>query len=341
MRSTAIKMALALSLLPGICMTGHSHNTVLRTETELFREEADRFLAGLPANLQQQQAEAVEKATNGDCAALDAVRSSRNATHPLPDNVIAEQIAPGLKLYRPANATGTLPTLVYFHGGGWCFGSINSCARFCSGLAATGKAIVIAADYPLAPENRYPIGLNFCVEAVEFALTNAADWGSSPELVSVGGDSSGGNLAIAATMRLANQNHRVKSLVLFYPVVKAFCDNSPSWSKYGNGFGLDSNLMDAFNKAYTTTPGLPDISVADAGDWALSQLPDILLIAAERDILRDQGREFAKKLESLNVGITRIEIPGAVHLFITVPGQDAAFNQSVALTAHFLSPGKE
>ena len=123
--------------------------------------------------------------------------------------------------------------------------------------------------------------------------------------------------------------------MLFYPVTKAYDDGSSSWNRYGSGFGLDTELMCEFNHAYVAGADPLDkrISVGDCGDDILGRLPRALLIAAGRDILCDQGEEFARKAGKR---LTRIEFPGAVHLFITVPGQDKAFSTAVELASDFL-----
>lgn len=299
-----------------------------------YREQADEFLKNRVANVQEEQTLAILRAIEGDTDALDKVRSSRNAAYTAHENVEVAEIGDGLRLYRPRQPQDDeLPLLVYLHGGGWTIGSLNSCAGFCAGLAATGSAAVLAVDYALAPEHPFPEGLNDCTKAVETALAYGRQWGCTGG-VSVGGDSSGGNLAIATALRLKGRG--IRSLVLFYPVTRAYPDGSQSWEDYGDGFGLDSRLMEAFNNAYTDEAHNKLVSVGDADDGDLASLPPTLLVAAERDILRDQGEAFASRLESLGVEVTREEIPGAVHLFITVPGQPSAFSRALQLTARFL-----
>lgn len=111
-------------------------------------------------------------------------------------------------------------------------------------------------------------------------------------------------------------------------VTKAFDDGSASWRMYGKGYGLDAEIMEAFNRAYTLHADAytPSISVGLCSDDELLALPRTLLIAAERDILCDQGRELADRMGSK---ATRVEYEGAVHLFITIPEQDAAFDRAI------------
>lgn len=326
-----------------------------QAEKTAMTREADDFIDAINDGRQDRQADAVLHAMRGQGGELKTLRESRNKPYKNSANVVVQNItgtgsARGIqmRLYKPGKSKGgKLPLLVYFHGGGWTIGGLNSCAQFCDALAATGKVMVLAVDYALAPEKPYPSGLMDCVSATEFAMANAAKWGSSPSLVSLGGDSSGGNLALSTAIYLNDEAHesrsgssvksgngKLRSIVLFYPVVKAYADNSVSWKKYRRGYGLDRRLMETFNTAYLAGGDSKDalVSPADAQARQLSGLPPILLVAAEKDILADQGKEFVGRVKSAE----RIELPGTVHLFITVPGQETAFRKAVALTEEYL-----
>ena len=300
----------------------------------IMRVEAEAFRRGLPEGLQSSQKDAILRAIEGDCEALERVRHGRNSKPPLREGVVTRDLSPTMRLYGPEGVGGALPLLIYFHGGGWTFGSLNSCGRFCDAMAASGKMKVLAVDYRLAPEHPFPEGLDDCVDAIEYAVRNSNRLNIDPAHISVGGDSSGGNLAIASALsdRCAGM---IESLVLFYPVTKAFADNSLSWQKYGEGYGLDAEIMDVFNRAYAgdVDPYDERISVGMCDSKMLERIPRTLLVAAGRDILCDQGREFAAKVGSR---LMRIEFPDAVHLFITVPGQDKAFGESVSLATDFI-----
>lgn len=305
---------------------------VCRVAGQSYAEEADAFLAGMPKGLQDAQRDAIVKAIGGDCGDLDTVRGSRNKEYVLPDGVSRRRIGERMCLFRMegAGADG-MPLLVYLHGGGWTIGSINSCSRYCANMALNGVA-VLAVDYRLAPEHRFPEGLQDCIEAVKVATDSAAAWGCGG--VSVGGDSSGGNLAIATAMSVPAG--ALESLVLFYPVTRAYADGSESWLRYGRGYGLDSDLMDAFNEAYTDDRRNGLVSPMDAEKGALSKLPRTLIVAAERDILHCQGRELAERMSEEGVDVTYRLMEGTVHLFITVAGQERAFEDAVKLSSDFI-----
>ena len=290
----------------------------------------------MPEKLQERQTEAIRKAMSGNNDMLLNVRNARNTAAKLPNGVYRTDISKSLTLFRSKRYDNeTTPLLVYFHGGGWTFGSLNSCARFCDAVAAMGGVKVLAVDYRLAPEHPFPCGLHDCCDAVAYARDNAALLGIDASRISAGGDSSGGNLALAVALSDECRG-ALESLVLFYPVTKAFADGSESWRKYGSGYGLDADLMEAFNRAYLggTDSENHAVSVGLCSGEQLRRLPRTLLVAAGRDILRDQGCELAEKSGGR---IERVEFPDAVHLFITVPGQDEAFRKAVDLTYEFIT----
>lgn len=316
-----------------MCCAFSLHSTNVGYDKPPEHVEADSFLAGMPDKLQERQAEAIRKAISGENGKLLNVRNARNGAAELPNGVSRTEISKSLTLFRSNRYDNdTIPLLVYFHGGGWVIGSINSCSRYCGAMAEKGIA-VLAVDYRLAPEHPFPEGLNDCMDAVKYALDNMAEWKCGS--ISVGGDSSGGNLAIATAMSF--RKNTFNSLIIFYPVTKAYADDSKSWEQFGKGFGLDSELMDAFNDAYTSDSHNPLVSPAEAADSTLSKLPPTLLVAAERDILYSQGVDFAERLTHLGVEQKYVLIPGSVHLFITVAGQPTAFHRSVKESSEFIS----
>lgn len=321
-----------LASLIGLTAANESNDSIMR-------KEADTFISQMNPKLQPGQRDAIFAAIDGDNSALEAVRHTRNSRPGYPKNVEVTEPCEKMRLYTNTDDkhTRNKPLLIYLHGGGWTIGSLNSCARFCSEVCAQGGISVLAVDYRLAPEHPYPAPLDDCERAIRFAIENARRWGCSAERIVVGGDSSGGNLAIASTMRMKKGD--VAGLLLFYPVVKAWNDGSASWQKYGKGFGLDGDLMEAFNQSYISTYRAhnAEISPFSATDEALSKLPRTLLIAAGRDILADQGNEFIHRIKALGVEATRTEFPWAVHLFITVPGQDTAFREAAKRSIEFIT----
>ena len=256
----------------------------------------------------------------------------------LPEGVEAEMISPTLRLYRPRGGRN-LPLLIYLHGGGWVIGSIASCSAFCGAVAEKGAA-VLAVDYPLAPEHPYPAAPNAVAAVYREALASAAAWGCDPARISIGGDSSGGNLSLAASFLLQKEGLVPSALVLYYPVTEARADGTSSWREFATGCGMDAAFMDACNEAYVGRRDYRDpiISPVYASDDQLRRLPPVHILGADRDVLRDQGRRFAKRLKALEQSV-RYELPvGTTHLFVTVKGQPAAFERAVDFAVEALFP---
>lgn len=341
----------------GVCGKNQVDVTIIPQEKIQMLNEADDFIDAIPEGQQDRQADAVLHALQGSSIELQQVRQSRDAAPKYSGGVEVKEICPlsgdargvNMRLYRPKESEGKeLPLLIYFHGGGWTFGSLNSCASFCDALASSGKVEVLSVDYSLAPESPFPRGLSDCIAATEYAFANSSELGTSPALISLGGDSSGGNLALATALYFAENNteNEIRSLALYYPVVSLENENAGSWKEYSRGYGLDKRLMEAFIKAYDDKGKASEMlgeisknvlkSPAGASTELLAKLPPMMLITAERDILADQCGAFAQKAKGAGVDIQSVQFPGAVHLFITVPGQPTAFKKAVSLTADYL-----
>lgn len=299
-----------------------------------MREDERTFLSQMDPQLQHRQSEAIKAAMQGDTTALMQIRRSRNKVPTINDSVKMHYISPKLCLFMPKQNKGRLrPLLVYFHGGGWCFGSINSCAKFCAEVACVADCGVLAVDYRLAPINPFPAALNDCVAAYRFAHSHATEWGIDATHILVGGDSAGGQLALATAL----SEPSVRAVISIYPVIKLYAEATPSWQQYAKGYGNDAELMHTFNAAYGREQTRhPLASVALAPDSLLVKLPPVLFIAAGHDVLYDQGRAFVARLKALNLPIEDHVFSTATHLFITVPGQPTAFAEAVKIVASYM-----
>lgn len=355
-----IKMIAALASLLLLLSPVSSAGAAAVPDSVVMTAQADDFIDSMPDGLQDSQADAVTRAIGGDLSSLLAVRNFRNASPQYPECVEVTDLAPDLsagrpsamRLYRPAVAAGDgpLPVVVYLHGGGWAFGSLNSCAEFCASVAATGRAIVLAVDYPLVPDHTLADALAASVAGIRYAVAHAAEWGSAPGLVSVAGDSAGGHLALLAAMKYdeSGPQQPVNSIIAIYPVAtldvpdrKDAGYRDSSWRRYGRGYGLDSRLMSAFLDAALSTVD----SASREGYDPLkrlstdkSKLPPTLIISAGRDILLDQSYALAETLAASGSEVTHEVYPGAVHLFITVPGQPAARTRAVNSLLNHIAP---
>jgi acetyl esterase len=206
-----------------------------------------------------------------------------------------------------------LPVVVYLHGGGWVFGTLDSFDTVGRALANASGAIVIVVDYRLAPEHPFPAGLEDAVAAVRWAAAHAGEIGGDPGRLAVAGDSAGGNLATVAARRLRGEIElRLQALV--YPVCDAGV-NTPSYRECADGYGLTAASMRRFWDLYLDgSDGLqPDASPLRADD--LAGVAPAYVITAEHDPLRDEGEAYAAALERAGVRVELRRYPGAVHGF--------------------------
>ena len=194
----------------------------------------------------------------------------------------------------------------YFHGGGWVVGSIESFDTTCRALANASGAIVGSVGYRLAPEHPFPAGLEDCVAATKGLAELYPN-----EPLAVGGDSAGGNLAIAVARRLRDQ---VRALVLIYPVTDAGL-NTPSMRDFKERYGLTAaGLQRYWNLYLDGSDGFqPDTSPLRADD--LAGLPPAFVLTAEFDVLRDEGEAMAGKLREAGVDVTHRRYDGTIHGF--------------------------
>ena len=310
-------------------------------KADVYARETDAFLAARDGRVQTAQIAAIRRATAGETDDLKAVRTARNTWAPLPDSVAAEMLSPMMRLYRPKGGRD-LPLLIYLHGGGWVIGSLASCSAFCGAVAAKGYA-VLALDYALAPEHPFPAALNDVCAAFRAVVSDPARFGANPARVSIGGDSSGGNLALAAALVLQKKNLKPHALVLYYPFTEARAVNSASWRTFASGCGMDAAFMDVCLVAYLNGHDSMDplVSPAFATDEQLRRLPPVHILGADRDVLRDQGLRFARRLEGLGHPVRAEVLPGSTHLFVTVKGQPAAFARAVAFATEAIGPHAE
>jgi acetyl esterase len=223
-----------------------------------------------------------------------------------------------VRLYRP-DAGRPTPALVYFHGGGWVMGSVAAVDPPLRALTNRARCVVCSVDYRLAPEHRYPAALDDARAALAWAQSEAEVLGIDAEQVVVGGDSAGGNLAAATA--LAERGRRpVAGQVLIYPVLDHDFDR-PSYVANAEGFGMTRKSMKWYWDLYVPDPKQrldPLASPLRASD--LSGLPPALIVTAEHDVLRDEGEEYAARLEAAGVSVTLSRYDGMMHGFWRTAG---------------------
>ena len=241
-----------------------------------------------------------------------------------------------------ANAPGGIrPALVYFHGGGFVFGNIDTHDAVCRALAKESDAIVISVDYRLAPEHPFPAAVEDSHAAVQWIAANAGKLGIDQSRISVGGDSAGGNLATIVAMRCRDAGGpALASQLLLYPVTDLSSFDTPSQRDFAENYFLTRSAMQWFTGHYLGAAGRadhPEVSPFLAPNVA--GLPPALVITAEFDPLRDEGEAYAERLRQAGVPVTVSRYPGMIHGFVNMCAVVSGGRQAISEAAEFLRSG--
>jgi acetyl esterase len=224
----------------------------------------------------------------------------------------------GARFYLPPNLPGGTPPplLVYFHGGGWVVGDLETHDGVCRFLAAAAAVAVLAVDYRLAPEHPFPAAIEDAWDAFSWALASAAELGVDPARIAVGGDSAGGNMAAGVALRGRDEGGPAPALqLLFYPVTDS-ADDLRSRQLFADGFLLTRGDMDLFEGHYLSEPGdadHPRVSIFKEPD--LSGLPPAYVATAGFDPLRDEGEAYALRMREAGATVALRRYPGLIHGF--------------------------
>jgi acetyl esterase len=217
---------------------------------------------------------------------------------------------------------GLRPALLYFHGGGFVFGNLDTHDAVCRALARESGAVVISVDYRLSPEHKFPAAVEDSHAATMWAAANAASLGIDAGRIAVGGDSAGGNLAAVVAVRCRDAGGPALALqVLLYPVTDFSTFETASHRELAEGYFLNRAAIDWFSAQYLTSEDQkrnPEVSPLLVGD--LSGLPAALVITAEFDPLRDEGEAYAERLRQVGVHVTMTRYPGMIHGFVSMRG---------------------
>lgn len=244
-----------------------------------------------------------------------------------------------LRLYTPVDAApGPLPVLVYFHGGGWVVGSLDSHDPVCRSLANASGCKVISVDYRLAPEYPWPAAPDDCFAAVQWVIANGASIGVDAGRLALGGDSAGGNLTAAVTLRARDAGEpRIAFQLLIYPALDASM-GLPSIEENATGYFLEKAAMEWFYGHYLGADAdvmHPDISPLHAAD--LSGLPPAYVVTAEYDPLRDEGRAYADRLKAAGVPVDHENYATMIHGFFGFQASVEVSRQAVRKAGEVLA----
>jgi acetyl esterase len=226
------------------------------------------------------------------------------------------------RVYTPLNprtANGLAPCLVFFHGGGWVIGDLDSHDVVCRKLADEGRLIVISVDYRLAPEHKFPAAIDDAIAATKWIAGHAKQLGIDASRLMVGGDSAGGNLAAVVAIAARDGNGpAIAAQVLIYPATD-FALTHPSHREPETSVLLTHTVIRWFRDHYLS-------GAADIDDWRASParartfagLPPAYVLTAGADALRDEGDEYAERLKQAGVLVTYRTFPGQFHGFFTM-----------------------
>jgi acetyl esterase len=239
------------------------------------------------------------------------------------------------RLYR-SNTTGNAPLLIYYHGGGWVIGDLDTHDDICRKLARDAKCSVVAVDYRLAPEHPAPASHEDCIAATKWIFANTTSLGVDPNRIAIGGDSAGGNLSAVVSMHAG-----VKPVfqLLVYPATDMRMGQS-SHRENAQGYLLTEDSMKWFIAHYLQGDEKkkldPLYSPLLSDDALLKKSPPTLVITAEYDPLRDEGEEYAARLNAVGVQASVVRFRGQIHAFFGMSEllDDAA--AAIALSASYL-----
>lgn len=232
---------------------------------------------------------------------------------------------------------GPHPVLLYLHGGGWVWNSIDTHDRLMREYAAAAGCAVIGPDYALSPEAVFPQALEECEAVLRWIATEGATWGLDPRRIVVGGDSAGANLAagLALSLRDGGAPVGLAGLLLNYGVFDSRLD-TPSYREFATGYGLTEERMRFYWAAYAPRPADRLNPLAAPLRAELAGLPPCLLHIAELDVLAAENHAMAAKLQAAGVPVETALFPGTVHGFLRAVGSVGAAQRSVAAAADWL-----
>ncbi len=273
-------------------------------------------------------------------------RDRRTVTQPEPPALhgVRDITAPGphgsipLRMYRPS-AAALLPVLVYFHGGGWVIGDLDTHDTLCRELALHSGCAVVAVDYRMGPEHRFPAAVDDCLAATRWLHAQAAELGLDTQRMAVGGDSAGGNLAAVVAIALRDERLHdagavaLRHQLLIYPATD-MRRVAPSHTSNGEGYLLTRDTMAYFHDHYIT-------DLAHDIDWRASPLlhsdlkglPPAFVLTAGYDPLRDEGLQYSQALTLAGNTATHVCFERQIHGFITMGRVIDEANTAVAICA--------
>lgn len=239
------------------------------------------------------------------------------AAMPKPEITAVEERTAGkipVRIYKVSDQ-GDQPVVVYFHGGGWVIGDLETHDSTCRQLAIAANCTVIAVDYRLAPEHPFPAAIDDCFAATQWVADHASSIGVDASKLAVAGDSSGGNLAACVCLRAREESApAIGFQLLIYPVTDARME-SDSYEENKDGYLLTRESMEWFWNHYTGGKQVSNPHASPSAASDLSKLPAACVITAEYDPLRDEGEAYGAALDAAGVSTKTVRFDGMIHGF--------------------------
>jgi acetyl esterase len=257
-------------------------------------------------------------------------RMMRPAVPELSVGEVTDRTIPGparaipLRIYTP-RGRGPFPLLVYFHGGGWVIGDLETADAVARQLCRGANCVVVSVDYRLAPEHRYPAAVEDCYAATQWVATHADELNGDAARIAVAGESAGANLAAVVSLLAREQGGPAIALqLLAYPVTDADFDTA-SYQANAEGYLLTRATMQWFWDQYCPDPASrTEASASPLQAGNLAGVPRALIMTAEYDPLRDEGEAYAAKLDAAGVTVETIRFDGLIHDFLAMSHQLSA-----------------
>jgi acetyl esterase len=244
-----------------------------------------------------------------------------------------------IRIYQPREVKPgeLLPVLVWLHGGGFVIGNLDTHDSACRMLANRADCLVVAVDYRLAPEFKFPAAVEDSMAALRWVALHAREIGGDPERIAVGGDSAGGNLAAVCALLARDEGYpRLAFQLLIYPCT-APEPETPSHRKFAEGYVLTRNTVTWFYRHYVRSPkDFYDFRFAPLAADDLSNLPASLILVAGYDPLRDEGVDYAKRLIDAGNRVTLANYEGMIHGFYLMGAAVDAAKHAIAQSAQAL-----
>jgi acetyl esterase len=244
-----------------------------------------------------------------------------------------------IRIYEPRQAKPgeRFPMLLWFHGGGFVIGNLDTHDHACRALATQAECLVVAVDYRLAPEARFPAAVEDCMAALRWIALHAVEIGGDPARIAVGGDSAGGNLAAVCAILARDEGYpKLAHQLLIYPCT-APEPETPSHRKFAEGYLLTRNTITWFYRQYLRSPKESnDFRFAPLIAEDLSNLPPALVLVAGYDPLRDEGTDYARRLIEAGNRVTLTNYEGMIHGFLLMGGALDAARRALKQSAEAL-----